>query len=118
MVDRNRSPPPQNIWAYGYVIEPPLAPARLRSIERLLEEEQSQAKHRDRTWASRFVVDERVTHILVVSDSPDQQKAVNRRLEMELEKLKTGFSITPSVAVEDRPEKRPPEDPPPSDPPS
>lgn len=118
MVDRNRSPPHRTIWTYGYVISPPLAPARLRSIERLLEREQSQAKRHDRTWASRFVVDERVTHILVVSDSPDQQMAINRRLEVALEKLETGFSITPPMAVEDGPESRTPEDPPPSDPPS
>ncbi|HSR41682.1 MAG TPA: hypothetical protein VLL48_05915 [Longimicrobiales bacterium] len=100
------------------MISPPLAPARLGSIEKLLEEERSQAKRHDRTWASRFVVDERVTHILVVSDSPDQHMAVNRRLELELEKLETGFSITPPVAVEERPESGTPEAPPPSDPPS
>lgn len=110
---RNRGPPPRTIWAYGYEIAPPLAPARLRSIERLLDEEHSDARGRDRTWASRFVVEERVTHILVVSDSPDQHLAVNRRLEAELEKLEGGFSITPPVEVVDREEResRGPEDP-------
>lgn len=106
MGSRNRGLPPRTIWAYGYEIAPPLAPARLRSIERLLDGEHSHAKGSDRTWASRFVVEERVTHILVVSDSPDQHLAINRRLEEELEKMEAGFSITPPVEVVDREDGR------------
>lgn len=99
MADRNRSPPSPSIWAYGYEIAHPLPPERLRSIESLLEEEQRNAKSRARTWASRFVVEERVTHILVVSDSPDQRLEINRRLEEELEKMKIRFSVSPPVGV-------------------
>lgn len=116
--NRNRSPPPRTIWAYGYEIAPPMSPDRLRSIERLLEEEQSNAKRRDRTWASRFVVDERITHILVVSDSPDQHLDINRRLEGELKKLAAAFSITSPVAVVDVAERSTPADPLRSGPPS
>lgn len=106
----HRSPPPPSIWAYGYEIAQPLAADRLRSIEKLLEKEQTHAKRRARTWASRFVVEERVTHILVLSDSPDQRLDINRRLEEELEKMKIGFSISPPVVVTDPDEPGAPDD--------
>lgn len=76
-------------------------PARLRALEKLLEDEQSIAKREARTWSSRFVVDERVTHILVVSDSEDQGLDINRKLESELERLEAAYSVSPPVAVSD-----------------
>lgn len=118
MGNRSRSPPPPTIWSYGYEISPPLPPARLRTIERLLAIEQSKARRLDRRWASRFIVDDRVTHIMVVSDSPNQQLEINRRLEDELAKLKAGFSITPPLVVVDDDERQAPSDDlPPTDPP-
>lgn len=75
--------------------------ARLRALERLLEDEQTIAKREARTWSSRFVVDERVTHILVVSDSQDQGLDINRRLESELARLKAAYSVSPPVPVSD-----------------
>jgi hypothetical protein len=74
-----------------------MLPSRLRSLERLLEDEQSSARREARTWSSRFVVDERVTHILVVSDSADQGLDINRRLESELARLEAAFSVSPPV---------------------
>jgi hypothetical protein len=76
-------------------------PSHLRALERLLEDEQSNAKREARTWSSRFVIDERVTHILVVSDSADQGLDINRRLESELARLKAAYSVTPPVALAD-----------------
>lgn len=104
--------PPRTTWAYGYRIEPPLTQARLRVIEGLLGAERSNAKLGARTWEGRFVVEEQVTHILVVSDSPDQQLEVNHKLEAELRKLDAGYSITPAVAMADHGEAAPPSDPP------
>ena len=78
-----------------------MLPSRLRSLERLLDDEQSSAKREARTWSSRFVVDERVTHILVVSDSPEQDLEVNRRVEAALSLLEAGFSVTVPLAVGD-----------------
>ena len=74
----------------------------MQGIEEFLEVERSNAKRTARTWDGRFVVEEQVTHILVVSDSPDQQLEVNRKLEAELTRLKMAFSVTSPVEVTDR----------------
>lgn len=82
-------------------------------IRTLLDDEKSNAKLAARTWEGRFLVEERVTHILVVSDSPDQDLEVNRRLEAELRKLEAGFSVTVPLAVADDGDGPPSTGPPP-----
>jgi hypothetical protein len=47
------------------------------------------------------VAEEHVTHILVVSDSPEQDLEVNRRVEAALSLLEAGFSVTVPLAVGD-----------------
>ena len=89
------------VWAYAYLIDPPQPEARLRPLRVLLDRAHADAKGRARTWASRFVADELVTHILVVSDSPLQNLEINRRLEAELQNLEATFSTTAPVAVVD-----------------
>ncbi len=101
METKNRPSPSRKKWAYGYEISPPVTQERLSAIERLLEEEHANARLQTRTWQSRFVVKEQVTHILVVSDSPDQQLEVNHRLEAELTRLEAVFSLTPSMPLDD-----------------
>jgi hypothetical protein len=54
-------------------------------------------------WSGRLVREQRVTHILVVSDSPEQNLEVNHRIEAALRDLEAGFSVTSSMAVEDEP---------------
>lgn len=100
-VDDKSRGPPGTIWAYGYEISPPMPAARMRALERLLDEERSSAKREARTWSSRFVVDERVTHILVLSDSSDQGTDINRKVEEELARLEAAFSVSPPVPVSD-----------------
>lgn len=97
----DRPSPSRATWAYGYEISPPMTQARLRAIEQLLEQEHSRATVQTRTWQGTFVVEEQVTHILVVSDSPDQKLEINRMLESELGKLDAAFSLTPSMPVGD-----------------
>ncbi len=98
---QNRVSKPQRKWAYGYEISPPMTQERLTAIEHLLQEEHANAKLRTRTWQGRFVVQEQVTHLLVVSDSPDQELEVNRRLEAEFTRLEAGFSLTPPMPLDD-----------------
>jgi len=74
---------------------------RLRAVEHLLQEEHANAKLQTRTWQGRFIVQEQVTHLLVVSDSPDQELEVNRKLEEELTRLEAEFSLTPSMPLDD-----------------
>ena len=98
---------PKPPWAYAYQIVPPQPEDRLRAVKVLLEHEGTQAKTRDRTWEGRFVVERQVTHILVVSDSPDQDIEVNQRLETALRHAKVGFALTVPMAAADEPAPTP-----------
>lgn len=91
----------KKMYAYGYEITPPQSEERLTAIQRLLDSEHTKAKSGARTWEGRFVHEDRVTHILVVTDSPDQQQEVNRKLEAALKELECGFSMTAPLAVEE-----------------
>jgi len=94
-------PSRRSMWAYGYAINPSLARDRLSAIESLLDEEHSNEKSGGRTWTGRLVVEEQVTHILVVSDSPDQNLDVNQRLEAELQRIEAAFSVTAPLMIGD-----------------
>lgn len=89
------------MWAYAYEIVPPQATDRLHMIKTLLDRERSEAQRGARIWAGRFVTEEQVTHILVVSDSPDQAGEVNRSIEAELTALRAEFSVTAPMSVAD-----------------
>lgn len=93
--------PPNALWAYAYEIVPPQSESRLGRIQTLIDGEQSDARQGTGTWEGRFVLDQEITHILVVSDSPDQHREVNRQLEAELTALHVPFSLTASMAVAD-----------------
>lgn len=104
--------PPPFRWTYAYALTPPQAIDRLHPIKTLLDSEHVAARRTARTWVGSVVSEEKVTHILVVSDSPEQNREVNRRLEAKLKELKAVFSITAPMAVTD--EDAPPAYPPPS----
>ena len=91
----------KTVWAYAYEIVPPQAEDRLRAIKDVLDHEASDAQRGARTWAGRVVLEQQMTHILVVTDSPEQDREVNRRLEAELNGLNAGFTLTAPLAVVD-----------------
>jgi hypothetical protein len=91
------------VWAYAYQIVPPQPEGRLNAIRALLDREAIDARTRARTWEGRLVAEEHVTHILIVSDSPEQNLDVNQRVEAQLRDLRAGFSITVPMAVGDEP---------------
>ena len=97
----NGSNPPKALWAYAYEIVPPKTADHMKVIEAFLEEEHAQAKQTARTWRGQLVCEQQVTHILVVSDTPDQSGEVNRRLERRLKALKAGYSRTVPMALSD-----------------
>ncbi len=99
----NGAAPKKKMWAYGYQISPPQPESRLAEIQVLLDHEHTDAKSRAHTWEGRFVHEEEVTHILVVSDSPDQHQEVNRKLEAALKSLAAGYSMTVPLAVAEDP---------------
>jgi hypothetical protein len=94
MDTRNTTPLAKPLWAYVYQLLPPQLADRLRTIQPLLDDEQVDARRTGRTWAGRVVPEERITHILVVSDSPDHNEGSNQKLESELGELKTEFSVS------------------------
>ena len=100
--------PSKKIWSYGYAIMPPQPEDRLVAIQALLDHEQADARSKARTWAGRVVLEEKVTHILVVSDSPEQDGEVNRKLEAQLQELNVGFSVTMPMAAGDDANPLPP----------
>lgn len=101
MVDESGTSESGVRWAYAYELEPALSPERLGAVRALLDREHEAPGDGAGTWASRLVLEERVTHILVVSDTPRQDLAVNHRLERALRDLKAGFSVTAPLAVND-----------------
>jgi hypothetical protein len=100
MTNNTGNTTPGSIWVYGYQIVPPQTEGRMEPIRALLDDENSNARLGARTWNGRFVHEERITHILVVSDSPDQDREVNRRLESALKELEACFSVTAAMVVE------------------
>jgi hypothetical protein len=99
MVTKQPTPQPKPIWAYAYQLSPPQDADRLRTIQPLLDDEHVDAQEDGRTWAGRVVLEERVTHILVVSDSPEQDHESNRKLESELKQLNAKFSISAPMVL-------------------
>lgn len=100
-MEKARRSLPKTLWAYAYEIVPPQAQDRLGAIRTVLAKEHSEARRAARTWTGRLVCEPQVTHILVVSDSPEQSREVNRRLEGRLKQLKAEFSLTVPLALAD-----------------
>lgn len=88
-------------WAYGYELSPAQAAERLRTVKRLLNRENAAARRESRTWSGRVVVEEQITHILVVCDDPERDHDVNARLEASLTALNVKFARTAPMALGD-----------------
>jgi hypothetical protein len=101
MDGKQSAQPAKIIWAYAYQIVPAQPEHRLRTIKTILDHEHTAALRERRTWAGRLVFEQQITHILVVSDSPEQNNPVNDKLEGELKVLKAAFSVTVPMAVDD-----------------
>ena len=100
LVERTRKAVARTLWAYAYAIVPPQAEAQLGGLRTFLEREHAKAQRMARTWTGRLVRGRRgVTHILVVTDSPDQGRAVNRLLEGQLRRANAAFSLTLPMAL-------------------
>jgi len=90
---------PTGLWAYAYQIVPPQPTLRLDAIRELLDHEHAAARKEARIWASRLVPERRATRILIVSDSPDQERGVDHTLAVELQRLQATFTRTESMAI-------------------
>lgn len=92
-------PAPAALWAYAYRMEPPQTEARMALIRALVDEENGEAKRGARKWTARLVVEPQVTHVLIVSDTPELLQEGNRKLEAELEASGVRFSLTVPMRV-------------------
>lgn len=99
MVTRKPAASPKPIWAYAYQLSPPQLASRLLTIQPLLDDGGVDARRSGRTWGGRVVPEERITHILVVSDSPKQDSEYDRRLESELQELNAKYSISAAMPL-------------------
>jgi hypothetical protein len=92
----------RQLWAYAYRVVPPPA-GGLGDLRTLLDRENATAYEHARAWAAQLILEQRSTQILVVSDSPAQNRPVNRRLESELERLDAPFRVTDPIAIRGSP---------------
>jgi len=93
----------RQLWAYAYRVMPPPRPGDLGELRELLDHENAAAFEQARAWAAQLILEQRSTQILVVADSPAQNRAVNRRLETELERLAAKFRVTHPIAIRGSP---------------
>lgn len=92
----------RQLWAYAYRVVPPPPADGLGRIRRLLDSENASAFEHARAWAAQLILEQRSTQILVVSDTPNRNGAVNHRLESELENLHAQYRITDPVEIQSR----------------
>jgi hypothetical protein len=90
---------PRACWAYAISIVPPQSRSRLRAVSTLLDQAHSTAQLGSRTWAGRLIGGEKMTRILIVSDSLVRNRMVNKKLQAALQRLKIGFSVSEPVAL-------------------
>jgi hypothetical protein len=81
-------------WVYAYQLDPPQPEARFKKVNALVRQVQSAATRKGRLWTGRIVVETLITHLLIVTDHPEQVPAVNRAIEAELKQLDMGFALT------------------------
>ena len=91
----------RQLWAYAYRVVPPPPTDGLGQIRKLLDSENAFAFEHARAWAAQLILEQRSTQILVVSDTPAQDSAVNHRLETELQRLDAQYSLTDPIAIRD-----------------
>ena len=95
-----RQTSPQRHWVYAYQIEPPQSDAQFAKVKTLLRRAHATARRAARMWAGRVVLQTRVTHIMIVSDSPSRRRAVNRALEAQLKRQGVRFSVSDAVVLQ------------------
>ena len=86
--------PPYDRWVYAYQLDPPQPEPRFKKINSLVRQAQTAAQRKGRMWTGRIVVETLITHLLIVTDHPEQVPAVNRAIEAELKLLDMGFALT------------------------
>lgn len=100
-VESGKTAEEEPLWAYAYQLLPSRAATRMGRIGELVDQENADALRNDRTWTARLVAEPQVTHVLVLSDTPDLDGSMNRRLEARLRELDVHFTVTLPMRVDD-----------------
>jgi hypothetical protein len=86
-------------WVYAYQLDPPQPEPKFKKINALVRQAQTAAKRGGHLWSGRIVVETLVTHLLIVTDDPQQAPGVNRAIETELKQHAMGFALTGPAAL-------------------
>jgi hypothetical protein len=86
-------------WVYAYQLDPPQPEPSFKKINALVQQAQTAAKRGGHLWTGRIVVETLVTHLLIVTDDPQQAPGVNRAIETELKQRAMGFALTGPAAL-------------------
>src|SRR2546430_16726048 len=98
MIPKQRPRAPKS-WAYAYQLDPPQPEPRFAKLKILLRRARLAAQRDGRVWTGKIVMEAHITHILVVTDAPDEGRAVDRAIDAELKRLTMGFAITRPARV-------------------
>lgn len=98
MLPKQRPRVPKS-WAYAYQLHPPQPELRFAKLKVLLRRARLAALRDGRLWTGKIVIEAHITHILVVTDAPDQARSVDRAIDAELKRLKMSFAITGPARV-------------------
>lgn len=94
LTGKSSTPPGKPLWAYAYQMKPPQAEDLIERVRFLLDEENGDASLGPGKWVARMIVEPQVTHVLIVSDSPELIRLPNDRLETALNEMDVRFSVT------------------------
>jgi hypothetical protein len=94
-----KPPAVKTLWAYGYEVVTPGSGGGLEGIRGILARQNADAALHGRTWNARLVTT-RLTHLLVVSESPELDCDINHALEAELTQLGVQYLQTAPMRVD------------------
>jgi hypothetical protein len=100
-VESGKTSREEPLWAYAYQLLAPRATDRMSTILELVDRENADALRNARAWTARLVAEHQVTHVLVLSDSPELDRDMNRRLEARLRELDVRFTVTLPMRVDE-----------------
>ena len=86
-------------WVYAYQLDPPQPEPKFKKINSLVRQAQTTAERGGHLWTGRIVVETLVTHLLIVTDDPQQARGVNRAIEAQLKQHAMGFALTGPAAL-------------------
>jgi hypothetical protein len=94
-------PREESLWAYAYQLQPPRTTDVVSTIAEIVNRENADALRSAGNWTARLVTEPQVTHVLVLSDTPEQDREMNRRLEARLRELDIPFTVSLPMRVDE-----------------